>query len=72
MVVSTFKLPESNCPSCGAPARFVGIERHETEKNTNVLTFECGGCGNYAVNNADRKPFAPRRRQNRQPEKDRR
>jgi hypothetical protein len=49
MVISTFKLPQSPCPSCGENGRFVGMERHESLRNTNVLTFECERCGDYAV-----------------------
>jgi hypothetical protein len=49
MVISTFKLPQSLCPSCGGSGRFVGMERHESLKNTSVLTFECDLCGDYAI-----------------------
>jgi hypothetical protein len=49
MVISTFKLPSSDCPRCGESGRFVGMERHDTLRNTNLLTFECEQCGYYAI-----------------------
>lgn len=49
MVISKFRLPASPCPKCGKDGRFVGMERHESQKTTNVLTFECEECGDYAV-----------------------
>jgi ribosomal protein L32 len=49
MVVSTFKVPQSACPTCGEMSRFVGLERHGDHRNTMVQTFECGQCGEYAI-----------------------
>jgi rRNA maturation protein Nop10 len=49
MVVSTFKLPQIDCPTCGGMGRFVGLERHKSHRSMMVQMFECSRCGEYAI-----------------------
>jgi predicted RNA-binding Zn-ribbon protein involved in translation (DUF1610 family) len=56
MVISTFKLPTSTCPKCGETGRFIGLEGVGNQRNAMVQTFECGRCGEYAIEKAVHKP----------------
>ncbi len=56
MVVSTFKLPKSPCPKCGEIGRFIGMERDGSHRNALVESFECDGCGEYAIEKPLHKP----------------
>jgi hypothetical protein len=37
------------CQFCGGPMRLIGSEPHPVKDNTDLLTYLCSACGEFAV-----------------------
>jgi hypothetical protein len=44
------------CEFCGGQMRLIGSEAHPVEDNTDLLTYLCSACGEFAVSPIESPP----------------